>query len=58
MDWRQLWDIASAPDNVPIVGMIPLLIFYIYLAWKQAHAGIDEGHSSQFAARHHEISEA
>src|SRR5207249_2744974 len=38
MDWRQLWDIASAPDNVPIVGMIPLLAFYIYLAWKQAHA--------------------
>src|SRR2546428_280766 len=38
MDWRQHWDIASAPDNVPIVGMIPLLAFYIYLAWKQAHA--------------------
>ncbi len=38
MDWRQLWDIASAPDNVRIVGMIPLLAFYIYLAWKQAHA--------------------
>jgi hypothetical protein len=36
MDWRQLWDIASAPDNVPIVGLIPLLAFYIYLAWKQA----------------------
>jgi hypothetical protein len=38
MDWRQLWDIASAPDNVPIVGLIPLLMFYIYLAWKQARA--------------------
>src|ERR1044071_8396758 len=38
MDWRQLWDIVSAPDNVPIVGLIPLLAFYIYLAWKQAHA--------------------
>src|SRR5437773_1859057 len=38
MDWRQLWDIASAPDNVPIVAMIPLLAFYIYLAWKQRHA--------------------
>src|SRR6516164_8459544 len=38
MDWRQLWEICSAPDNVPIVGLIPLLIFYIYLAWKQAHA--------------------
>ena len=38
MDWRQLWEICSAPDNVPIVGLIPLLIFYIYLAWKQAKA--------------------
>ena len=38
MDWRQLWEIMSAPDNVPIVGLIPLLIFYIYLAWKQAKA--------------------
>ncbi|HMB82752.1 MAG TPA: hypothetical protein VKI40_01760, partial [Terriglobales bacterium] len=38
MDWKQLWDIASAPDNVPIVALIPLLAFYIYLAWKQAHA--------------------
>ena len=38
MDWRQLWEICSAPDNVPIVGLIPLLVFYIYLACKQAHA--------------------
>src|SRR2546429_7217469 len=38
MDWRQLWEICSAPDNVPIVGLIPLLIFYIYLAWQQAQA--------------------
>ena len=38
MDWRQLWDIASAPDNVPIVGLMPLLGFYIYLGWKQARA--------------------
>ena len=45
MDWHQLWEIASAPDNVPIVGLIPLLAFYIYLAWHQAHANdqlIDE----------------
>ena len=41
MDWRQLWDIMSAPDNVPIVGLIPLLCFYIYLAWKQAKANDD-----------------
>src|ERR1041385_4341281 len=38
MDWRQLWEICSAPDNVPIVGLIPLLAFFIYLAWRQAHA--------------------
>src|SRR6266536_3186609 len=38
MDWKQLWEIVSAPDNVPIVALIPLLAFYIYLAWKQAHA--------------------
>ena len=38
MDWRQLWEICSAPDNVPIVALIPLLIFYIYLASKQAKA--------------------
>ena len=38
MDWHQLWEIVSAPDNVPIVGLIPLLAFYIYLAWKQAKA--------------------
>ncbi len=25
MDWRQLWEICSAPDNVPIVALIPLL---------------------------------
>ncbi|HEX8815186.1 MAG TPA: hypothetical protein VF753_06785 [Terriglobales bacterium] len=41
MDWKQLWEIASAPDNVPIVGLIPLLAFYIWLAWRQAQ-GNDE----------------
>ena len=38
MDWKQLWEISSAPDNVPIVALIPLLIFYCFLAWKQARA--------------------
>src|SRR5246127_3501378 len=38
MDWRQLWEICSAPDNVPIVVLIPLLAFYTSPAWKQAHA--------------------
>lgn len=38
MDWHQLWEISSAPDNVPIVGMIPLMAFYCWLAWRQARA--------------------
>ena len=38
MDWKQLWEIISAPDNVPIIAMIPLLAFYIFLAWRQASA--------------------
>ena len=38
MDWRQLWEICSAPDNVPIIALIPLLAFYLYLALKQARA--------------------
>ena len=24
MDWKQLWEIISAPDNVPIIALIPL----------------------------------
>ena len=43
MDWRQFGKFMSAPDNVPIVGLIPLLAFYIYLAWKQAQAN-DRAH--------------
>lgn len=38
MDWHQLWEIVSAPDNVPIVALIPLLGFYIYLGVRQARA--------------------
>jgi hypothetical protein len=38
MDWSQLWEIASSPDNVPIVAIIPLLTFYLWLAWRQARA--------------------
>jgi len=38
MDWNQLWQIVSAPDNVPIVALIPLLAFYLFLAWRQAKA--------------------
>jgi hypothetical protein len=38
MDWHQLWEIVSAPDNVPIVALVPLLIFYTALAVRQARA--------------------
>src|SRR5260370_206332 len=36
MDWKQLWQILSAADNVPTIPMIPLLAFYTYPARKQA----------------------
>ena len=32
----QLWKISSAPDNVPIVAMIPLVIFFTWFGLKQA----------------------
>jgi hypothetical protein len=38
MDWKQLWDIAATPDNIPIVALLPLVVFYTWLAWKQAKA--------------------
>jgi hypothetical protein len=38
MDWKQLWDIASTPDNIPIVALLPLVIFFSIIAWRQARA--------------------
>ena len=38
MDWHQLWKIVSAPDNVPIVGMLFLMPFFTWLGLKQARA--------------------
>ena len=35
-DWHQLWIIASAPDNVPIVAMLFLVPFFTWLGIKQA----------------------
>ncbi len=35
-DWHQLWTIASAPDNVPIVALIPFVAFFTWLGVKQA----------------------
>ena len=36
MDWHQLWTIASAPDNVPIVAMLFLMPFFTWLGIRQA----------------------
>jgi hypothetical protein len=38
MDWAQLWEIASAPDNVPIVALLFLVPFYSWYGLKQAFA--------------------
>lgn len=35
-DWHQLWVITSAPDNVPIVGMLFLVPFFTWYGIKQA----------------------
>src|ERR1700740_65199 len=35
MDWHQIWEIASAPDNVPIVAMLFLIPFYLGYARKK-----------------------
>ncbi|MBA2734330.1 MAG: cytochrome C, partial [Acidobacteria bacterium] len=56
-DWHQLWVISSTPDNVPIVGMIPLVIFFTWLGVKQAREHdqlIDRLESDpQLAKTHH-----
>jgi len=38
MDWVQLWQIASAPDNVPIIIMLALVGFYTVFSFRQAFA--------------------
>ena len=38
MDWHQLWVITSAPDNVPIVGLVFLVPFYVWYGLRQAFA--------------------
>ena len=38
MNWKQLWGIISAPDNIPIVAIAFLVPFYCWLAWRQARA--------------------
>ena len=38
MDWAQLWEIFSLPDNVPIVLLMILLPFYTWYGLRQAFA--------------------
>ncbi len=38
MDWHQLWEITSAPDNIPIVAMLFLIPFYVWYGLRQALA--------------------
>jgi hypothetical protein len=37
MDWHQLWEIVSTPDNVPIVALLFLVPFYVWYGLRQAH---------------------
>ncbi len=38
MDWHQLWEIVSTPDNIPIVAILFLVPFYTWYAFRQARA--------------------
>lgn len=57
MDWQQLWEIVSAPDNVPIVALLILVPFFGWLGFRQALANdrlIDQLEADpQLAKTHH-----
>ncbi len=57
MDWHQLWEVSSAPDNVPIVALLFLAPFYCWYAYRQARANdklIDKLDADpQLAKTHH-----
>lgn len=57
MDWGQIWEIASAPDNVPIVALVFLVPFYLWYGLRQSFANdrlIAQLESdSKMAATHH-----
>jgi hypothetical protein len=38
MNFHQMWEIASSPDNVPIVALLFLVPFYCWYAFRQALA--------------------
>jgi len=38
LDWRQIWEVASAPDNVPIVALLFITPFFMWYALRQGIA--------------------
>ena len=38
MDWAQLWEIVSQPDNVPIVALVVLVPFFAWYGLRQSSA--------------------
>jgi hypothetical protein len=38
MDWHQLWEIAAAPDNIPITALLFLVPFFTWYGLRQAFA--------------------
>ncbi len=56
MDWHQLWEIASAPDNVPIVALLFVVPFYTWYALRQAKSNdrlIEELENDPVLAKKH-----
>src|SRR2546423_3049989 len=37
-DWRQLWTIVSAPDNIPIAALLLVVPFFTWLGLRQSRA--------------------
>lgn len=38
MDWGQIWEITSTPDNIPIVALLFLVPFFTWYGFRQAFA--------------------
>ncbi len=38
MDWAQLWEIVSLPDNIPIVALLILVPFFMWYGLRQSFA--------------------
>ena len=56
-DWRQLWTIVSAPDNIPIAALLLVVPFFTWLGLRQSRANdqlIEELDADpQLAKTHH-----